>query len=390
MQVFKTFFRIAFKKIPASLIYLFVFIILCLIFSQTNADSPSKNFKTSSLRLCIFDEDETAASQALTDYLGSIHELVPLEHSQEILLDHLFYRDVDYILEIPKGFEENLKTGNTAELVNTIEIPGTYSSSFVNEQMNTWMKSVQTYLAGGFSMHDAMDASAEDMTASTGQVTVLTFKDTSESRRTVSMFFFFRYLAYSLLAMLMIGMTPVLTTFMNQDLSKRITCSALTLSNKNMQLILGCSVYSLTIWLIMLIISGLLYGSSVFSEKGLLCTLNSFLLLLICVAIALTISCFSPTLSSLNMITNIITMSMCFLCGVFVPQSYLGKGVLTFSKYLPLYWYTKANDMIAGFSFEPFSYGAYWTYLGIELLFVAALFAIALTVTKVKSSKRKA
>jgi ABC-2 type transport system permease protein len=39
---------------------------------------------------------------------------------------------------------------------------------------------------------------------------------------------------------------------------------------------------------------------------------------------------------------------MAFLCGAFVPQSYLGDGVLAVARIFPVYWFEKANDMLCG------------------------------------------
>ena len=90
------------------------------------------------------------------------------------------------------------------------------------------------------------------------------------------------------------------------------------------------------------------------------------------------------------MINNILTLGMSFLCGIFIPQQMLGKGVLAFSKFLPLYWYIKNNDLISGFGGEPFTMHAYRTHLGILVLYGIALFSLALAISKYKSLRQKA
>ncbi len=45
---------------------------------------------------------------------------------------------------------------------------------------------------------------------------------------------------------------------------------------------------------------------------------------------------------------NVITLGMTFLCGVFVPQSIMSKSVLSFGRFLPTYWFIRANDAIGG------------------------------------------
>ncbi len=78
---------------------------------------------------------------------------------------------------------------------------------------------------------------------------------------------------------------------------------------------------------------------------------------------------------------------MSFLCGVFVPQSLLGENVLTAAKFLPMYWYVKANGILAGTTGEVFTNEKFFKYLAVELFFAVALYAAALAVTKAKHDK---
>jgi ABC-2 type transport system permease protein len=78
---------------------------------------------------------------------------------------------------------------------------------------------------------------------------------------------------------------------------------------------------------------------------------------------------------------------MSFLCGIFVPQQLLGDNLLSVSMFLPLYWYIKNHNMIFGYSDESFLQETFWKYAGIQLLFIAALFSIALVTSKLKRTR---
>lgn len=82
--------------------------------------------------------------------------------------------------------------------------------------------------------------------------------------------------------------------------------------------------------------------------------LNSFVFLLFVIATALLISCFTPNDNTVNILANIISLGMAFLCGVFVPQSVLPDSVLGAAKFLPAYWYVRVNNMLGGFGKEVF------------------------------------
>lgn len=88
-----------------------------------NIDSKDTAFQTASLNIGIIDEDDSTSSKALREYLGSLHTLTDLPFEKEILLDQLFYRNLDYILILPKDFEEQLLTKDSKTLFETVQIP---------------------------------------------------------------------------------------------------------------------------------------------------------------------------------------------------------------------------------------------------------------------------
>ena len=75
---------------------------------------------------------------------------------------------------------------------------------------------------------------------------------------------------------------------------------------------------------------------------------------------------------------------MSFTCGVFVSHDLLDKGVISFARFLPAYWYISANEMIADVT--PYSFGKVMQCYMIQLGFAAALILLTLLVRKVKYS----
>lgn len=389
MQVFKAFIKTAYKSFSSIVLYFVIFTAIAFFISYAYTDTTSTAFSSVELNVGIIDRDNSNASKAMTEYLDSIHELVSLENETDVLLDRLFYRDVDYILVIPKAFEEKLSANEEGELFETVQIPGIYNSAFVDQQINAYLKSVKLYLAGGFSLEDALSRTADTLDASANKVSMVTFENTSTSSVSMSRIFtFYQFIPYVITSMILCGLTPILSTFWKEDLAKRILCSSTSLLSKNVQLALGSVVYALFNWLLLVITSGIFYGSDLFSEEGLLCILNSFFLLPLSVSLSLIVGSFSPSFNVTNMINNIISLGMSFVCGIFIPQSQLGENVLAVSKFLPFYWYIKNNNLISGADTEAFTYKIYWQNIGIQLLFIIAFFALALVAAKLRSTKR--
>lgn len=382
MQVFQTFFKIASKRIGAISTYFIIYIFVTFALSFSTADTAETQFQASSLTISILDEDSSTASRALTAFLSSLHKTDASETDTEALADRLYYRTLDYVLIIPDGFEEKLLSGDTEALLSDVKIPGSTNGSFVDQQITQYIETLQLYLAGGCTLSEAIaytDASAAD----SASVTAVSFSS-QDVKADSRLFYFYQYLPYIFICIQFMGLAPILVTENSPGIRERTACSSLSFSRRNLQLAAACTVYSVGVWLIFMLFAFLCFGRTLFFTFPLLGMLNSFVFLLFTTALALFISLFSPGSNVLNMIANIIGLSMAFFCGVFISQEMLPDAVLSAGRFLPAYWYIKANNMLGGFSNEVFDMDVYLQCLGIELLFAAAIIAVMLAYLRAK------
>ena len=71
--------------------------------------------------------------------------------------------------------------------------------------------------------------------------------------------------------------------------------------------------------------------------------------------------------------------------GVFVPQAIMSPAVLKVSQFLPAYWYVRANDLLGSIhTASAETLRPVFECMGIQLLYAAALFALALLLSKKK------
>ena len=382
MPVFKTFFRIAQKRFAGALLYLVIFSSILIIMSMYTGENNEKNFEVSSLDICVIDKDNSIASLALTKYLSQSHNIVNLNtEDKNVLQDNLYYQNVDYILTIKEDFEKKLLFGKTDNLLLHSRLFNSTSSYFAGQQIDGYISTLTLYLNGGYDMKTALDKTSSELSKSES-TEIINFENrqTSDS---YNIFFFFQYIPYIMISMMITGLAPILITLKKKDINSRINCSSMTLHARNFQITSGCIIYGIALWLVFIILGGIFSGWKImFNEKGLLCILNSIVFLCICIAITLFVSTFSLTDNILNMIANVVGLGMSFLCGIFVPQWLLGDNVLLVARFLPAYWYIKANNMLAGFSRESMSYPVFYTCIGIQLLFFAAIFGIYLVASK--------
>lgn len=388
MQVCKTFARVAKKNLPNTFIYFVVFMVILIAMSANASATNGKQFQVSSVNLCIFDEDHSTASTALSDYLSSLHHIVSLDSSdRDTLQDNMYYYQIDYVLTIPKGFEQNLTSQSIENLVETSKRKDSCSGYFVDRQIDNYIQALMLYMKSGSSISDAI-ASTNTSLAAVPEVETVSFIDTEKSGND-TMYYFFQYFPYVILMMLLEGLSPVLMAFRKPLMKARLSCGALPQSRISAQLGLGCLIYVFLWWLGFLAIATVLYGpAQLFSRNGLFCILNSAVYLLIATAIALLLGSFPMDFNIINMIANILGLGMSFLCGIFVPQAYLGEKVLTVGRFLPAYWYVRITNMFASYSDDVYKSQDYWMCIGIQMLFFAAISAVYLCVDRQKKHQK--
>lgn len=381
MQVFNIFFKIAKKHLGQVFIFSGVFLVLIFIMSISQSKALSGDFSAKKIDITILDGDHSMLSQSIQDYLGSRHNLVTLEKTDtESLTDNLFYQQISYVLTIPKGFEAQFLTDTPLKLSHSIRQDNA-NGFFVNEQLDSYLDSISLYCTGGYSLTDAIAATGQNLEESP-KVEAITFQKTGNSGNK-TMFYWFQYMSYIFLMIFPLSLVPILVTFQQTDVSSRIACSALPAQARTLQLGLGCICYSILTWLIFTLVAVLFFGpKNVFSQQGQLCILNSFVFTLICVALTLLLSTFGLKDNALDLIANIIGIGMSFLCGIFVPQWYLSTGVLAVAKFLPAYWYIKIINMVTGWSGESYSLANYWKYIGMQCIFLVAIFSVYLVANK--------
>lgn len=384
MQVYRTFFKIARKHLPQCILYFVIFMVLMIMMSSTAKDTQTTNFQAKSISISIVDKDQSKASQALIDYLDSMHEIVELrDYEGETIQDNLFYQNISYALIIPEGFEKNLLNENLDDIVEFSMRKDSAHGYFINTQIDSYLNTLRLYLTSGLDLSDAITATNENID-NTPDVTVEVFEGKVDGENSF-MFYFFQYYSYIILMILVMGLSPILVAFQKKDLGDRITCAATTARSRTIQIGLGALSYSLIAWFLFVILAIVWLGpSSIFSTFGWMILLNSFVFTMFATAITLFISTFSVKDNALNLISNILGLGMAFMCGVFVPQWLLADNVLAVSKFLPAFWYVKIINMLSGFSGEPYNINLYWQYIGIECIFVVAAFAFFMVASKTR------
>ena len=368
------------KRLPSAMIYIIVFVVISII--VTNASTKDNKFEVTKLDICVFDEDDTPESRALIDFIGKSNDIDEIENDRDTIIDSLYYKRVNYALIIKKGYAERLAAGDTADLFGSYHIDENYSVVYMGQLLNEYTTSVKAYLTMGRTLDEAI-SSAEEALSQNTEVDMLRMDKGGSSHFSVDFAGYFQYMPYILIAAVFTVVCQVLVTMNNKDIRYRTNCSCIAPSKYTFQMFMGSAVFVLAVWLLLIVIGAIL-NKEMYTGRAWYAVLNSFIFSVVVTAISVFISSFEPKENVLNLITQVLSIGMSFLCGIFIPMEVLSDRVLAVARFLPAYWYVRANNMIA--DIEPFNRSSVIQCLLIEAGFAVMLILLALLVRKLKYS----
>ena len=142
MTVFKAFLRVL-NKCKVTIIIYTVILVSFGAFNMQSSEN-STNFVASKPDILIINNDvEEGITKSLINYLKENCNLVNIKDNDEAINDALFYRDVNYIIYIPKDYRANVLAGKNPEL--EIKTTGDYQSSYAEMLLTRYINIVNTY-----------------------------------------------------------------------------------------------------------------------------------------------------------------------------------------------------------------------------------------------------
>ena len=376
MAVFKAYMKIAWKNKWMILLYLGIFFCVTILF-QRFVPEGAEGYTAESVPVGIVDEDGGEAAESLINYIGRTNETILLEDDRESLQEDLFYRNVGYIVRIPDGFMEKCILGE--EKIEAVTVPGTYAGYYVDQQVNSYMVYARSYAAAGFTETEIASAMAHRDKA---EVTLVDFS--GNAGQVPAYTFYYRYLPYLLLSVLGYVMGYILMGFRRGSLPQRMRASAVPERRQSVEGLAASLVIALALWGVSAAVSVVMYRQDIFeSGKLIWYLLNSLVMMLTALSLAYLVGTLVKSSNALSGIVNIISLGMCFVCGVFVEISYLSAEVRKAAQFLPVYWYETVNTLLTDHRTVAGSIRSeVLSGIGIQIVFAIAFVCVTLAVAK--------
>ena len=339
MTVFKTFFRIVNKLKPTIILYTALLIIFGAVNMKTSDNNI--NFVNSKPDILIINQDvNKGLTKNLIDYMKKNSNIVKVENNEEKINDSLFYREISYVIYIPKDYRKNVLLGKNPKL--DIKKTDEYDAHLSEMMLKRYIKLQNIYNEEAGS-EDELITLINDNINDDVNVKITSKVDTS---KTYNIAYYFNFASYSILAIIIYIVCLVLCSFKEESISKRINISSINYKSHNNKILLASIVFSSIVWLLFVIIGVTIVGDIMFSIRGLISIINSFIFTFCALTLSILISSLTNNKNAISGIVNVIALGSAFLCGAFVPAEYLPSSVLNFAHILPAYYYINSNDLL--------------------------------------------
>lgn len=348
MIVFSTFWRIV-KKYKGTIL---LYTVMLIIFGGINLTSNSTNdmFTPTKPNIFIVNKDSNMGlTKNLINYLKKNTNVVSLEDDEEKINDALFYRDISYVIYIPKNYSKDVL--DKKDVTINIKSSKDYTSSLTEMMLDKYLN-VQSNLVNITNNQDELVNMINNTLDVNSEVVVSSKLDNSYLNR-VSRYFNFG--SYSLLAVIIFIVTLVINSFKENTINKRIIVSSFNYKKHNSLLMLSSFVYSLIVWVLFSLLSVILLGKDMISLRGILYFVNTFMFVMPSLSFGILISTLVNNKDSIGGIVNVVSLGSAFLCGAFIPTEYLPKIVLSIAHIFPAYYFIDSNNLLSSMEIINFS-----------------------------------
>lgn len=392
MQVFKALMKIIKKNFSVLSIYVIVFFFFVFILgSAMNSNDPT-GYRDMKSKVMIINHDAgEGVSDGLAAYLGLTGKAIKPVDTEEEIRDALFSASAEYIITIPEGFSEDFITGTHELKLETRSVAGTTDKIRTEMLVDKYLEMFRVYV-------DTLEVSPEDNTQIekiAGMVSedlkvetqvVTTAKAEKNPYESIS--YYFKFLSYSLLSVMILGVTTMINVFSERDFKNRLMCSPKPSFAVNLQILLGNLCFAVAAWVFFVGACMLMFVDQFSDFRIWLLVINTFIFTLVALALSFLLGQLIRGDSARSAVSNVVALGSCFLGGVFVPQMFLSDTVKRIASFTPSFWYVLAVEETKDLqSFGWKDLESIIGYFGIQISFAVAFLLIAMVITRQRKRK---
>ena len=374
MTIFKTYWKIVKKNIGIIILYT----VMLLVFGTMNlkANKNSFEFISSKPDIIIVNNSSGIITDNLISYLKTNANVKNITNENDID-DAVFFRDANYVIYIPKEFENKIENGKEFNI--DIKTNNSYDSYIASELLNRYLDVFSKYM--NLYNDKILAIQKLDNTLNKKASVVIENKTNLNSKTSL----FYNFSSYSIMAIVIYIICLVLSSFNDEKISKRTNVSGMNYKTFNNYLYISSFTFTFIIFIVYLILSVLILKSSILNINGILYSLNMFIFFIVSFTMAILISNLVKSKGAISGVVNVISLGSAFLCGAFIPVKYMPSFALKIAHIFPTFYFIDNNEYIASLqNFDKVSYEFVLKNFIIMIVFIIFFLILNTLVTRFK------
>lgn len=378
MTVFNTFWKVI-NKYKGTII-LFTVMLIAFGGINTTTSKNSLDFTNNKPDIVIINNDQNKGlTKNLIAYLKENTNVKDIKDEEEID-DALFYRQVNYIIYIPKNYRNDILSGINPKI--DIKTTDDYDSSLAEMILKRYLKTQEVYSKTTSNEQELI----EKINTNLKTKSEISITSTVNTDKTSKVSGYYNFASYSIMYTIIFIICMVLASFNEKTIKKRTIISSMNYKTHNKLILKASFLYSIIVWLLFMILGIILFPDTVISLRGLIYTINAFIFTFASLTLALLISSLSSNKNAITGIANVVCLGSAFLCGAFIPSTWLPETVIKISRIFPTYWYVNSNDLLS--SLEKINLNSLEPII-INMLVVLLFSLIFIVLTNIISKKKQ-
>lgn len=377
MTVFNTFWKVI-NKYKGTII-LFTVMLVAFGGINTTTSNNSLDFANDKPDIIIINNDQNKGlTKNLISYLKENTNVKNIK--EEKIDDALFYRQVNYIIYIPKNYRNDILSGINPKIDK--KTTGDYDSSLAEIILKRYLKTQEVY-SKTTSNEEELIGKINTNLKTKSEVSITSTVNTDKTSKASR---YYNFASYSIMYTIIFIICMVLSSFNEKVIKKRTIISSMNYKTHNKLILKASFLYSIIVWLLFMVLGIILFPDTIISLRGLIYTINAFVFTFASLTLALLISSLSSNKNVITGIANVVCLGSAFLCGAFIPTTWLPETVIKVSRVFPTYWYVNSNDLLSNLekinlnSLEP---------IIINMLVVLLFSLIFIVLTNIISKKKQ-
>ncbi|MDD6263976.1 MAG: ABC transporter permease [bacterium] len=377
MTVFNTFWKVI-NKYKGTII-LFTVMLVAFGGINTTSSNNSLDFTNNKPDILIINNDQNKGlTKNLISYLKENTNVKNIK--EEEVDDALFYRQVNYIIYIPKNYRNDILSGINPKIDK--KTTGDYDSSLAEIILKRYLKTQEVYSKTTSNEQELI----EKINTNLKTKSEVSITSTVNTDKTSKVSRYYNFASYSIMYTIIFIICMVLSSFNEKVIKKRTIISSMNYKTHNKLILKASFLYSIIVWLLFMVLGIILFPDTIISLRGLIYTINAFVFTFASLTLALLISSLSSNKNVITGIANVVCLGSAFLCGAFIPTTWLPETVIKISHIFPTYWYVNSNDLLS--SLEKINLNSLEPII-INMLVVLLFSLIFIVLTNIISKKKQ-